>query len=156
MRREEISRQTSLIAFDFFFWFSRFEYALKDNGYLRTDTPGAAAEPGWEKFTVEWETRYTLSGSAGHLLAAPPQLQIVGEGGNLSWRPVRLTDCKTDLAKVVRLVKTIRNNLFHGGKHGSDDWDNAMRTEALLVSGKRILDERAVLARLEADFRRIY
>jgi len=34
MRREDVSDQLSNLAFEFFFWFSRFEFALKENRYL--------------------------------------------------------------------------------------------------------------------------
>ncbi|MES1383898.1 hypothetical protein ABUU23_19015, partial [Vibrio cholerae] len=58
--------------------------------------------------------------------------------------------------RVIRLLKTVRNNLFHGGKHGADGWDNPERTQELLVIGKSILDHLARLADIEADYTQYY
>jgi len=44
MRREEVNEKVSALAFEFFFWFSRFEFALKENGYLKVHRIGATAE----------------------------------------------------------------------------------------------------------------
>jgi hypothetical protein len=51
----------------------------------------------------------------------------------------------------IRLLKTIRNNLFHGRKHGADGWDKPARIQDLLETGKLILDQLARLADIEAD-----
>jgi len=67
-----------------------------------------------------------------------------------------LTDCQTELCKVVRLLKTIRNNLFHGGKHGADGWDDPERTKKLLQTGKTVLDQLSKVACFEADYRQYY
>jgi hypothetical protein len=89
-------------------------------------------------------------------LEYPPERQIVGERNGLTWKPVSTIDCKSDLEKIVRLVKTVRNNLFHGGKHGSDYWDDPERNIRLLSSSMAILDQLAVLAAIEADYKRYY
>lgn len=67
-----------------------------------------------------------------------------------------LDDCGSDLCIVVRLLKTIRNNLFHGGKHGAEGWDDPERTKELLEVGKTILDQLAELATFEADYTQYY
>ncbi|AGM36360.1 MULTISPECIES: hypothetical protein [Idiomarina] len=48
MRKEDINNELKDIAFDFFYWFSRFEFALKRNKFLKRDGAGDIAEPGWE------------------------------------------------------------------------------------------------------------
>ena len=53
-------------------------------------------------------------------------------------------------------MKTVRNNLFHGGKHGSEGWDDPKETELLLASGKAVLDQLAQPAALEADYTQYY
>jgi hypothetical protein len=156
MRRDEVASSLSNSAFEFFFWFSRFEFALKVNRYLKSNTVGAIAEPGWEEFVRRWNAEYVLSLEASHILNIPPNRQIVGHGGDLDWKPMGLEDCKSELEKVVRLLKTIRNNLFHGGKHGAAEWDDADRTQVLLTDGKSILDQLAILGGLEADYARYY
>lgn len=156
MRKEDVPSNLSNLAFDFFYWFSRFEFALKENGYLKSHVPGVKAEPGWQDFVDRWATQYKISTEAAHLLSSPPERQVVGAGDNLDWKPVGLTDCKSDLAKVVRLIATVRNNLFHGGKHSAAGWDDPERTKKLLIDSKEVLVHLAQLASIEADYTRHY
>ncbi|MFP8832815.1 hypothetical protein ACLIJR_00950 [Hydrogenophaga sp. XSHU_21] len=146
----------SSLAFDFFFWFSRFEFALKENGYLKSHSRGAKAEPGWKEFVDKWHSTYILSSEACALLAAKPEQQIVGPNDELKWREVDLTKSKSDLSNLVLLLKTVRNNLFHGGKHGGAGWDDPYRTEILLSSGIAVLNQLAQLASIEADYKQYY
>lgn len=78
------------------------------------------------------------------------------EHKRVAWRPVGLDDCGSDLERVVRLLKTVRNNLFHGGKHGSADWDDPGRTALLLTLGTTVLDELAAMSGLQADYTEHY
>ena len=156
MRKDEISQELSLLAFDFFYWFSRFEFCLKDNRYLKHDEPGADAEPSWDKFVEKYAAVYKTSLEANELLAAPPERQMVLAYGELGWRPVGTADCKSDLAKIARLVKTVRNNLFHGGKHGAAGWDNPARSQSLLSASKAVLGQLAVLGEFKSDYERLY
>lgn len=50
----------------------------------------------------------------------------------------------------------MRNNLFHGGKHGDMEQDDVSRNILLLKLGKEVLDELAVLADVEGDYLRYY
>lgn len=156
MRKEDVGSELTTLAFDFFYWFSRFEFALKENRYLKTSETGANAEPGWDKFVKKWADAYVLSRVATALCDARPERQVVGENKELVWEPVGLGDCKSDLAKVVRLLKTVRNNLFHGGKHGGAGWDDPERTKLLLRSGMAVLDKLAALASIEDDYTEYY
>lgn len=155
MRREDVTPDLSKLAFEFFFWFSRFEFALKENDYLKSLVDGARAEPGWAKFIDRWHPKYVLSEEAHRLLTSPPDRQIV-LSRQLRWSPVGLADCASDLARVVRLVKTVRNNLFHGGKHGGAGWDDPKRTEGLLKDSIAILEQLADLAGFQSDYRQYY
>jgi len=156
MRKEDIDTELTALAFDFFYWFSRFEFALKENNYLKSHEDGANAEPGWDEFVEAWQAAYEPSEQARALLKANPKRQVVRLGQELNWRPVGLKDCKSELAKVVRILKTVRNNLFHGGKHGAEGWDDPKRSQLLLVSGKAVLDQFAQLANLRADYTQYY
>lgn len=156
MRKEDVAADLSKLAFDFFYWFSRFEFALKENGYLKSHQVGAKADAGWSDFIGKWESRFSVSPEAKALLDSPPEQQIVLAGGMLDWRPVGLGDTKSDLARVVRLVKTVRNNLFHGGKHGGKGWDDPKRTEFLLVTARSVLDQLSEFASIEADYKQCY
>lgn len=150
-----MTQELTTVAYDFFFWFSRFEFALKENHFLRSSAFGARAEPGWNQFIQSYQAKYVLTATAARLIDAAPEQQIVGAGG-LDWRPARFDPNASDLSKVVVLLKTLRNNLFHGGKHGVRDWDDPPRTAELLKLGRAVLDELAQLAGFEADYKRRY
>lgn len=157
MQRDKVDDELSELAFDFFFAFSRFEFALKENGYLRDHTPDAVALPGWSEFVAEFSAAYKVSAEAQELLKASPEQQVVGNHDALSWRAVDLSRSNSELDSVVKLLKTIRNNLFHGGKHSAAGWDDVPRTKTLLQSGLVVLEQLAALdAVLEPDFARLY
>ena len=156
MRKDEIPKELSVLAFDFFYWFSRFEFCLKDNGYLKHHEPGDNAEPGWDKFVERHSANYQPSADAQALLNDPPERQIVLANRELDWRAVGTSDCTSELAKVARLVKTVRNNLFHGGKHGAAGWDNPTRTQLLLSASKAVLGQLSVLGGFQDDYERLY
>lgn len=99
MQREAVTSNLTIEAFNFFFWFSRFEFALKENGYLKSHEAGANAEPGWDEFVAKWQDQYTPSTQARLLLTNPPECQVVNARGELDWRAVGLNDCPSDLAR---------------------------------------------------------
>lgn len=41
LRKDDIAGELTQLAFDYFYWFSRFEFCLKENGFLRNKEPGA-------------------------------------------------------------------------------------------------------------------
>lgn len=155
MRKNDIPVSLSNLAFDFFYWFSRFEFALKANSYLKNHNPGVKAEPGWDSFTLKWSEEYVPSAEATALLSFAPESQFVSENG-LVWQVTNLANCPSDLAKVVRLLKTVRNNLFHGGKHGGEGWSDPVRTSQLLRIGVAILQQFAEMSEMEADYSEYY
>src|SRR3546814_17910963 len=79
MRRDEIDQDLRNLAFDFFYWFSRFEFALKERRFLKTEAIGARAKPDWDKFVQKHRAAYALSPAAQALLAEKPRRQIVGD-----------------------------------------------------------------------------
>jgi hypothetical protein len=156
MRRAEVDGELESLAFDFFYWFSRFEFALKEKAYLQSHVVGERAVPGWDEFVNAWSAAYQASASSAQLLALAPKRQVVAANDALQWKDENFNGCGTELAKVVRLLKNVRNNLFHGGKHGVKDWDDPPRTRSLLVCGKKVLDEFVDMAGLDADYTRYY
>lgn len=98
---------------EFFAVFSRFEFALKESGYVKGE---GRASPDWKRFarefTLEVAPDSPLAISMGYLLAYPPQVQ----SPNLKWKDEALQGA-TDRAKALESVQRVRNNLFHGGKH---------------------------------------
>ncbi|MEE4452053.1 hypothetical protein [Novosphingobium resinovorum] len=156
MRHDEVKEDLRRLAFEFFFWFSRFEYALKDARFLRSDEVGTPAEPSWKKFSQKYRETYKAGPAARALLDANPERQIVAAGGELDFEPVPFNPGVADLDKVTELARTVRNTLFHGGKHGSNFWDDPARMELLLTTTIGVLDELAELGGLQAEYKREY
>ena len=156
MRREDIRDDLAKLAFDFFYRYSRFEFALKEHRFLRDHQPGRPATPDWYEFARARGAGYRVTAKAAELLRAAPKRQIVAANGDLEWRHVDLNACPDDLHKVIRLLQTIRNNLFHGGKHGAEGWDDPERTKSLLDLGAAVLEEIAQQTAIDGDYFRYY
>lgn len=156
MQHSTLTPSLTELAFDFFFWFSRFEAALKENAYLKQEQPGALAMPGWDKFVAQWEAQYQPSASAARLIALAPERQMVGANRSLTWGPTPVAYGASQLSAAVAMLKTVRNNIFHGGKHGSANWDDPQRTRELLEAARPLLDDLADLGGFAADFHQIY
>ena len=156
MQKEDIDDQLKDAAFDYFYWYSRFEFALKENKYLKDHGAKAKAEASWNEFEEKHSTKYQTSSEARELIKLHPKRQIVSEDEGLTWIPVGVSHCKNDLCRVIAMLNTVRNNLFHGGKHGDAEVDDKNRNLQLLRVGKLVLDQLAKLADFESDYKRYY
>lgn len=107
------------LVLDFVAYFSRFEYSLKRSGFLRL---GERAEPNWDAYVNTLRGRFvsiedaTFCDAVAFLRREPPKTQAVS-GAELSWTETTRGDGELDEGYVLRLVRTVRNNLFHGGKY---------------------------------------
>lgn len=155
MRRNDIQPDLRDLAFDFFYWFSRFEYALKANGYLVISQNSHEATPNWDQFVSDHRAGYSPSPAAQALMEAKPQEEVVTAHG-LDFADLVFSPGTAELDKVVRYAKTVRNNLFHGGKHGSAYWDDPARMIMLLGTTITVLGELAHLGSINADYERYY
>lgn len=155
MRHDDVPDDLKRLAFDFFYWFSRIEFALKEARYLKSTEEGAMAEVSWNRFIEKHRDAYHLTPAGQALIDAKPQRQIVGDG-ELAFRDVGFNAGATDLERVVRLANTVRNNLFHGGKHGSDYWDEPDRMRDLLTTTIKAIDDLAAQVGLQGDYERYY
>lgn len=155
MRHEDVKEYLRPLIFDFFFWFSRFESALKENNWLQVKTVGATALADWKGFVEAYSGDYVLSDAAKSLIAANPKKQVVGDAG-LAFTHVTFPDSASQLDRVTLLLKTVRNNLFHGGKHGNAYWDDSDRIRLLLPLCISVLKELAELGGMQADFTGYY
>lgn len=152
MQRDKVDNELQDLAFNFFYWFSRFEFALKENGYLKSGAGNRPAQPCWNSFIDKKETNYTLSRAGSDLITAAPKKQIVTTKG-LCFAGLKFNNKTSELKKVVNHLKTVRNNLFHGGKHTAEGWDDPKRTKELLKLGIENLHELAKLGDIENDFK---
>lgn len=129
------------IAGEFFRLFSRFEYALKANGYLVPNKRNAEAD--WVRFAEEIHNDFDkieeleLKKAIALLLKEPPKKQINSDG-RIKWdiTPPKSKN-RTDL--LLQYVRRIRNNLFHGGKFNGR-WFEPDRSGALIDAGIKILN----------------
>lgn len=131
----------SAAAVALFAYFSRFEFALKEAGYLFAGR-SSRAQPDWQRFArlpavAAVFGRLKRDEQVLLLIETPPREQIL-QGGMMDWRdPPPVADAEA----LVEAVKRVRNNLFHGGKSGADPRDDALCAAATL----------ALSALLEAD-----
>jgi hypothetical protein len=125
-----IPRELSL---DFLATFARFEYALKRTGYVRGDETRAEAD--WDRFakalaTLDGETLAPVIGSCQYLSSNPPRKHILVDGA-LGWGR-RRGRAGSNIEEILLDVRTVRNNVFHGGKFGSGPLNEPLRDEQLI------------------------
>lgn len=132
------------LVFDFFWKFSVFECALKREGYLKTGR-NKGAEPNWNTFGSQVQERFAQVAAPGFveavakLIQLSPQRQVV-RGDRLGWEPIEQKPSESEAAYVLRLLKTTRNNLFHGGKYPDGPIAEVARDRDILRTALAILD----------------
>lgn len=118
------------LVYNFVCLFAGMEYALKRSGWLKPPKrPGdeVRADADWRKFTDESLKDALATGTPRQVVEAVKLLQKKGgpkeqyrtKEGYLDWRTVAGKPTDSDEWRMIRLVKTVRNNLFHGGKYGN-------------------------------------
>jgi hypothetical protein len=126
--------------------FARFEYALKRTEFLCGDA--SRAEPDWDRFADSLKGRFEKShrqsfiDALSYLNDHPPQKQIV-LANQLRWKQ-NVRDISESQEKwILRLVRTVRNNLFHGGKYPYPDGpvEEPARNRHLLSASLTVLEE---------------
>lgn len=102
------------LACEFFAVFSRFEFALKEAGYVYVYRGRAA--PDWNLFSavavLQAPAESDLARAIDFLNQEPPQVQVSAHG----WDPTPLRGA-TPVATALDAAQRVRHNLFHGGKH---------------------------------------
>ncbi len=151
MRHDEIEEDLRPLVFGFFFRLSRFESALKENGWLQSKAVGPPARPDLQGFVLACAGDYSPSVAARQLVAANPVKQVIGEHC-LMFADFVFADGASQLKRVTVLLKTVRNSLFHGGKQGSAFWNHPDRMRLLLPLSVTVLGEPVALGGFEADY----
>lgn len=122
---------------EFFAFFARFEFALKEHGYGKAQ--GRYAAPDWQRFAAAapaWlivEADSALADAIALLVGQPPQIQ---RWPGLNWE-ARVLPGVRDTERAVHAAYRVRNNLFHGGKH--PPLSNPGRDEALVRAALELL-----------------
>lgn len=133
---------------EFFLVFSRFEYTLKATRFFKRNPSRPPrypkAEPDWDRFAVSLRQSFDrgatpeLQAACDFLFDHPPNQQII-LNETVAWEtPVRPNN-ETEIEFLLRMVRTIRNNLFHGGKFNIEIHEDVQRTEHLLRSAILVL-----------------
>ncbi len=131
--------------FRYFAVFSRFEYALKRSGFLRTRNGAAQAD--WDCYANSLKGRFAdaqnpyFRQAITFLKQRPPRKQVVNESGSLGWADSIQDMSESDEKFLLRLARVIRNNLFHGGKFPTGPVDDDARNRDLIKAGIAVLTE---------------
>ena len=116
----------------------RLEFGLKEIGCCRAGGD-QKVEVDWDRLANECLGRsffdaVKAEGNADVLLKAPPQHQIINDEGFLSWEQAGAV---SNIRELIGAVRRVRNNLFHGGKHGDPDKD---RNDSLICNALAVVD----------------
>ena len=99
--------------------FSRVEYALKATGHVQNNNGDARAD--WDTFANRISDGFEriedddFKRAVNYLSERPPLKQVIRQG-ILSYEERTLDNMTSRAAHVLLSVRTVRNNLFHGGK----------------------------------------
>jgi hypothetical protein len=111
------------LACEFLAVFSRMEYALKATRYA-SDNEGRVTAS-WDRFANDIEEAFgqvtddKFTVAVNYLLTRPPHMQI-RQDGSLIFEEQVIDEKQRRAQQALLMVRTVRNNLFHGGKHLPD------------------------------------
>lgn len=135
----------------FFFYFSRFEYALKREKYIQNFK---YIKPDWDRFFKENKTQIEVilkDQDLTYLLGHPPKKQIMTKDNDLGWENLSLTD--SDLPdSIKKVLTTIRNNLFHGGKFPTGPESDVTRNKKLIEDALKVLNSLSQIEQIKKHF----
>lgn len=140
---------------EFFLTFAKFEYALKNTDcFIRhPEDPRrlSPAEPDWDRFAASRRDDFNpkkseeLAAACRYLSESPPNRQVI-VNGSPAWETPVHDPGLSEIEFLLRMVRSVRNNLFHGGKHNIAIHESRERTEKLLRSCLALLNECLSLA----------
>ena len=130
------------LACEFLGVFSRMEYALKATGYA---TGTGKVEAWWDQFANEIDVDFRavkdqhFINAVEFILKAPPRKQVLKEGV-LEFIEQTIDQKQTTAQQVLLMVRTVRNNLFHGAKFLPVGEAEAGRNARLVESSLIVLE----------------
>lgn len=145
------------LLFEFYLTFSRFEYALKAIGLFRRLNPQRnlrhpEAKPDWDGFAVSLRDAFRTDNSEAlkqaceYILNSPPMKQVIIHD-SVAWETsARDAASESEVGFFLRMIRCVRNNLFHGSKYNIEVHEDSIRTEMLLRNSLVILKECLILA----------
>ena len=108
------------LACEFLAVFSRFEYALKSTEYACGNEN--KVEPCWDRFSNHIDgafnkiTEPEFLKATDYLLKNPPRKQALSKD-RIIFNDQTIDNKQAKANQVFKMIRTVRNNLFHGGKY---------------------------------------
>lgn len=147
----------SELACEFLAVFARMEYALKATRFAVRN--GRDVSVSWDRFANEAHERFhaeaseELKTAVDFLWNYPPRKQFLADDERVRFREFEIDPAQRKLQQLILMVRAVRNNLFHGGKHLPDGESEPGRNERLVRSSLVLLRE---CAQLVDDVREAY
>lgn len=132
------------LAYEFLGTFARCEYALKGSGFAKGGT--TSVEANWDAFAIaiDWHFRRVsdeaFKKAVLFLLTEPPRKQIL-RNGRIDWKVSPPDPNLPKAQQVLLMIRRVRNNLFHGAKIWSPEYDNRERDIRLVEAGLLVLKQ---------------
>jgi hypothetical protein len=122
-----------VLTLEFMATFARFEFALKKSGYARGDD--SQVSPDWDAFAndlgkFDAAVLAPILGACPYLQQHPPKKQVL-DNGIIRWVDRQGTSGSA-VGDVLLSVRTVRNNVFHGGKFPDGMITDPLRDEHLI------------------------
>jgi hypothetical protein len=129
-----VPEELQFLLLRFFVYFSRFECALKRAGYAPTD---GHAQADWHLFAKKCQPQFqadatALLSNACDYFEQHPSLKQIVTNGQLAWSSAESRGNQPQLAWLLKMVRRVRNNLFHGGKYPMQPVPDPARNADLL------------------------
>lgn len=141
------------LACQFLATFSRMEYALKSTKYAIGDD--RKVDPAWDRFANDIHepfmgiTEPDLVEAKNYLLSHPPRKQTLA-GNKITFFDQAIDANQSESQQLLLMVRTVRNNLFHGGKYLPDGEHEEGRNNLLV---KHSLTVMLACSRLDVEVR---
>ena len=129
---------------NFLFIFARIEYALKRAGFMIKGKDEAVAD--WDslanslKGEIHPNRNSEIRSAVEYLNEYPVEKQVV-TNGQLGWRRIHRKEHEHLEQWLLRIVRVVRNNLFHGGKFPDKQVYDVSRDNSLLKASIVLLCE---------------
>ena len=130
------------LAMEFIATFSRAEHALKSTSYAKGHENSVSAA--WDIFANEIHedferiTEMSIVEASNFLLGSPPRKQVL-RNGVVEFKEQTIDQDQKRTQQLFLMIRTVRNNLFHGGKYLPHGEREAGRNEKLVRASLVIL-----------------
>ncbi|WP_109393637.1 hypothetical protein [Proteus terrae] len=150
MVAKHIPEKEKIAIFEFMYAYARLEYCLK----LKIKDParqpeGKNAEADWDKLVKDNKKLITYKDipAGKKLFDLKPKKQVFGD---TAW--VEIKNTGNELNNIVSALKTVRNNLFHGGKELEHGFDYSDRNMELVNTSLDVVHQIIKFLKWEEDF----